>query len=161
MRSLLSLLALIVAVPTSAGAQQVALPGSTTKPADKTPGVVPKRAPIDGVLVLYGNERCPTNDNNEEIVVCVRRSAQEQYRVPKELREFQVTPENASWAAKVQATLDTGQWRRYDRQLFGQRRGRADGLFRATGRAGARRAQGDEEGRDPRSALIAALGAEQ
>ena len=72
------------------------------------PGEVPKRAPINGVLTLFGNERCPTNQNGEEIVVCVRRSAQEQYRVPKELREFVVTPENASWATKAQATLDAG-----------------------------------------------------
>jgi len=41
-------------------------------------------------------------------VVCVRRSAAEQFRVPKELRELEVTPENASWAAKAQATLNSG-----------------------------------------------------
>ena len=28
--------------------------------------------------------------------------------VPKELREFQVTPQNAAWAARAQGTLDTG-----------------------------------------------------
>jgi len=41
-------------------------------------------------------------------VVCQRRSAAEQFRVPKELRELEVTPENASWATKARATLDTG-----------------------------------------------------
>ena len=85
-----------------------ALPGAVMlKPAEK-PGEVAKRAPINGVLVLYGNERCPTNTNGDEIVVCERRSAQEQYRVPKELRDFQVTPQNQSWAARAQGVLDTG-----------------------------------------------------
>jgi hypothetical protein len=69
---------------------------------------VSKSAPVNGVLVLYGNERCPTNQNGEEVVVCVRRSAEEQYRIPKELRNFEVTPENASWAVKEQADRDVG-----------------------------------------------------
>ncbi|AXJ94854.1 MULTISPECIES: hypothetical protein [unclassified Sphingomonas] len=97
---------------TPAAASQVsptpALPGAVTiKPVEK-PGEVAKRAPVNGVLILYGNERCPTNNDGAEIVVCERRSAQEQFRVPKELREFQVTPQNQSWAARAQGVLDTG-----------------------------------------------------
>ncbi len=90
-------------------AKAPALPGATAKPKPVVaPPQVSRNAPINGVLTLFGNERCPTNQNGEEIVVCVRRSAQEQYRVPKELREFVVTPENASWATKAQGTLDAG-----------------------------------------------------
>ena len=94
-----------------AGMAQVqgpALPGAPRQTVSSGPGEVPKRAPINGVLVLYGNERCPTNTEGDEIVICERRSAQEQYRTPKELREFVVTPENASWAAKVEATTEVG-----------------------------------------------------
>ena len=69
---------------------------------------VSKNAPVNGVLVLYGNERCPTNESGQEVVVCVRRSAEEQFRIPKELRNFEVTPENASWAVKEQADRDVG-----------------------------------------------------
>ena len=103
---ILVLASLLVAVPVTA--QTVA--GPTVAPAKpiSVPGAVSRNAPINGVLTLFGNERCPTNANGEEIVVCVRRSAQEQYRVPKELREFVVTPENESWAAKAQGTIDTG-----------------------------------------------------
>jgi len=101
------LLALLLASP--AVAQQAAGPSLDRKPAGAAGlGEVPKRAPINGVLVLYGNERCPTNSDGAEIVICERRSAQEQYRVPKELREFVITPENQSWAAKAQGTLDEG-----------------------------------------------------
>jgi hypothetical protein len=104
MRALLLLLA--VAAP--AAAQQAALPGAPKLPKDLGPGLVSKNAPINGVLTLFGNERCPTDSDGNEIVVCVRRGAAEQFRVPKELRELQVTPENQSWAAKAQASLDGG-----------------------------------------------------
>ena len=96
-------------LPAKAPTLAPALPGVTGKAKPvSAPGEVSRSAPINGVLTLFGNERCPTNQNGEEIVVCVRRSAQEQYRVPKELREFVVTPENASWATKAQGTLDAG-----------------------------------------------------
>ena len=99
--------AVLVAGPVAA--QTTAGPhAAPVKPVASTPGQVSRNAPINGVLTLFGNERCPTNANGEEIVICVRRSAQEQYRVPKELREFVVTPENESWAAKAQGVMDTG-----------------------------------------------------
>ena len=101
-----NLVALLVLTATPAMAQQVALPGATQTKSIQGPGEVAKRAPVDGVLVLYGNERCPTNSDGDEIVICERRGAAEQYRVPKELRNFQVTPQNESWAAKAQGTLD-------------------------------------------------------
>lgn len=105
--------ALLVAGPVAAqtvtsGAAIPAKPGAPAANPASAPGEVSRSAPVNGVLTLFGNERCPTNAQGEEIVICVRRSAQEQYRVPKELREFAVTPENESWAAKAQGTLGTG-----------------------------------------------------
>lgn len=92
-------------LPRSAGP---ALPGAARVARQTSATGTSRNAPVNGVLTLYGNERCPTNENGEEIVVCVRRSAAEQFRIPKELRTFEVTPENASWAAKAQGTLDEG-----------------------------------------------------
>jgi hypothetical protein len=99
------LAATIVAIPATA---QVAGPGVPPPPKPTTPGPVSRNAPVNGVLVLYGNEQCPTDRDGNEIVVCTRRDAAEQYRVPKELRNFKITPENQSWALRAQGTLDTG-----------------------------------------------------
>ncbi len=105
---MLCLAALLVAGPALAQTTAPALPGAARPKPVQAPGEVSRSAPVNGVLTLFGNERCPTNAQGEEIVVCVRRSAEEQYRVPKELREFQITPQNESWAVKARGTTDTG-----------------------------------------------------
>lgn len=87
---------------------QAALPGIDRPREVAAQESVGRGAPVNGVLVLYGNQKCPTNNNGDEIVVCERRGADEQYRVPKELRNLVVTPENRSWAAKAQDTLSAG-----------------------------------------------------
>ncbi|THD35918.1 MAG: hypothetical protein E7773_08185 [Sphingomonas sp.] len=107
MKFVIALLAASIAVPTAA--QTVSGPGVPPAAKPSEPGPVSKNAPINGVLVLYGNERCPTDANGAEIVVCTRRDAAEQFRIPKDLRDFKITPENRSWAMKAQGILDTGQ----------------------------------------------------
>jgi hypothetical protein len=99
------LAATIVAMPATA---QVAGPGVPPPPKPSAPAAASRNAPVNGVLVLYGNEQCPTDRDGNEIVVCTRRDAAEQFRVPKELRDFKVTPQNESWAMRAQGTLDTG-----------------------------------------------------
>ena len=108
MRRVMMAVAIVAAVPAGA---QVAGPAATRPAAAMAAaqGQVPQRAPVNGVLVLYGNERCPTDPQGNEVIVCERRSAAEQFRVPKELREFQVTPENQSWARQAQATTAAGE----------------------------------------------------
>lgn len=58
--------------------------------------------------VIYGTQKCPTDADGNEIVVCVRRPPGEQFRIPKELRNLKVTPENESWAAKAEANDRVG-----------------------------------------------------
>lgn len=60
------------------------------------------------VLIIYGDDDCPTNASGEEIVVCSRRPESERYRIPKELRPRSQSPEAQSWAARSAATLDNG-----------------------------------------------------
>ncbi len=73
-----------------------------------TPAVA-QEAPVNGVLYIYGNEKCPTDANGNEIVVCERRSPSEKYRLPKDLRPSTIKPEYQSWAVRQDATLNTGQ----------------------------------------------------
>ncbi|WNO53803.1 hypothetical protein [Stakelama saccharophila] len=62
----------------------------------------------NGVLVIYGNDKCPTDADGNEIVVCARRPETERYRIPKQLRDLQVEPENESWAVRQRATRNVG-----------------------------------------------------
>lgn len=100
--------ALLAAPPALAQTAGPAAPDAPRAAPTPGPGEVSRNAPVNGVLTLFGNERCPTNKDGAEIVVCVRRGASEQFRIPKELREFKITPENEAWAVRQQETLAVG-----------------------------------------------------
>lgn len=102
------LFSILLATPAFAQTVGPAAPGTQRPRTVDAATEVSRNAPVNGVLVLYGNQRCPTNDAGEEVVVCVRRGAEEQFRIPKELREFAVTPQNESWAVREKSTLAEG-----------------------------------------------------
>ncbi len=63
----------------------------------------------DRVLIIYGNDKCPTNASGEEIVVCSRQPEAERYRIPKEFRQpTEIAPQNQSWAARAQSIDQLG-----------------------------------------------------
>ena len=79
-------------------AREVALPGAPRVSQQTVQSEVSHAAPVNGVITLYGNQRCPTNKDGAEVAVCVR--------LPKELRNCEVTPENAAWAARIKGQDD-------------------------------------------------------
>ena len=53
-------------------------------------------------VTVYGNEPCPKSTDGV-VVVCGRRSDNERYRIPKELRRREQQPSETSWASRTRA----------------------------------------------------------
>ncbi|HWU93946.1 MAG TPA: hypothetical protein VN029_00025 [Sphingomonas sp.] len=68
-----------------------------------------QNAAQNGVLIIYGNDKCPTNSNGEEIVVCKRVDESERFRIPSTLREQGGPPQKTeSWAVRSQDAVTAG-----------------------------------------------------
>ncbi|RYY41907.1 MAG: hypothetical protein EOP59_11235 [Sphingomonadales bacterium] len=73
------------------------------------PAAQAQNAAQNGVLVIYGDDKCPTNTDGEEIVVCQRLDEAERFRIPKNLRDVTGRPQaNESWAVRQQDALTVG-----------------------------------------------------
>lgn len=102
MLRLLSVLSLVL-VPAGALAQTA--PTSSTARAQAETGRAPSR--IRNVQ-LTGNDKCPTAQG-DEIVVCSRISPDEQYRIPKQLRNTaEPAAQNQSWINRTAAADQVG-----------------------------------------------------
>ncbi len=61
----------------------------------------------DRFIIIYGNDRCPSSAG-QEIVVCVRQPETERYRIPKDLRDNEISPKNMSWAQRAKSVEFVG-----------------------------------------------------
>lgn len=61
-----------------------------------------QNAPINGLMTVYGDDPCPPEQ------ICVRAPESERFRIPKDLRELEITPENRSWARRQEDSLNVG-----------------------------------------------------
>ena len=52
------------------------------------------------MVIVYGDDQCPES-TADQIVVCARKAEQERYRIPERLR-FSDSPQNQSWAERVE-----------------------------------------------------------
>lgn len=60
------------------------------------------------VLVIYGNDRCPTTKAGEEVTVCARRPESDRYRIPSELRSGPLSTADQPWAARAGSVASVG-----------------------------------------------------
>lgn len=65
----------------------------------------------DRIIDVYGDEKCPAS-NGQQIVVCHRHSKDEQFRIPKDLRDQEPAPQarggNVNAVSAVNSTGGTG-----------------------------------------------------
>ena len=52
------------------------------------------------MVIVYGDDECPQS-TADQIVVCARKAENERFRIPENLR-FSESPENQSWAERVE-----------------------------------------------------------
>lgn len=60
------------------------------------------------VLIIYGNDKCPTS-NGEEIVVCAHKPEGERYRIPEELRDSAKNAPPPNWMDRATELQYVGQ----------------------------------------------------
>ncbi|HWW64476.1 MAG TPA: hypothetical protein VNZ43_06930 [Sphingomonadaceae bacterium] len=94
-------------------------------------------------LVIYGNDKCPTS-NGEEIVVCVRRSENERYRIPPQFRKSDPLY-NRTWADRAESLEYVGASGPQSCSPVGP--GGASGCFKEIVRKA--RAEDKDKGREP------------
>jgi hypothetical protein len=58
-------------------------------------------------VTVYGDDPCPKGSDGE-IIVCARRTDNERYRIPKELRKREERPSETSWAARMRGLEEAG-----------------------------------------------------
>ena len=60
-----------------------------------------------GQIIVYGDDPCP-RAADDEVVVCVRRPAEERYRIPQAYRPSGTRQQTQSWAAQSRALATAG-----------------------------------------------------
>lgn len=122
-----------IAIITAAAAVPLLAPGAAHA----------QNAVQNGVLIIYGNDKCPTNKNGEEIVVCQRLDEGERFRIPKNIRETTPTDpqKGQSWAVRSQDALTTGNFGTGSCSTVGANGGTGCFVQRATAARAERRAQ--------------------
>lgn len=107
MRRLLPLLA-----PVAVLAATALFTPALAQPGKEGPSPVGPSGPVDTekvkLVYVYGEDPCPVQGTDDEIVICAKMPEQERYRIPKELRGDPFAPQNQSWAQRAKSLETVG-----------------------------------------------------
>jgi len=122
-----------IAIITAAAAAPLLAPGAAHA----------QNAVQNGVLIIYGDDKCPTNKDGEEIVICQRLDEGERFRIPKNIRDTTpTTPQKGeAWAVRSQDALTNGNFGTGSCSTVGAGGGTGCFVQRATAARAERRAQ--------------------
>lgn len=80
------------------------------QPGKEGPSPIGPSGPIDTekvkLVYVYGDDPCPAQGADDEILICAKMPEQERFRIPKELRGDPYSPQNTSWVQRAR-TLET------------------------------------------------------
>ena len=65
-------------------------------------------------ITVYGEDRCPEPESEDEVVVCARQPEEERYRVPPALRERRDRPAEISWQSRNEMLEEDARTQRPD-----------------------------------------------
>jgi hypothetical protein len=79
------------------------------------PGPVSAAEPVRQIqITVYGEDRCPVAESEDEVVVCARQPEEERYRVPPPLRERRDRPAEVSWQSRNEMLEEDARTQRPD-----------------------------------------------
>lgn len=83
------------------------------QPGRPGPDPVGPAGPLDTekvkLVYVYGDDPCPTvSADPDEILICAKLPDNERYRIPKELRDDPLAPENQAWGNRARALETVG-----------------------------------------------------
>jgi hypothetical protein len=82
------------------------------QPGKEGPSPVGPAGPVDTekvkLVYVYGDDPCPEQGSDDEILICAKMPEQERYRSPKELRGDPYAPQNTSWVQRAKSLETVG-----------------------------------------------------
>ncbi|MGE4322502.1 MAG: hypothetical protein AB7E60_05675 [Sphingobium sp.] len=85
-----------------AGTAPVRAQSPSAGAAEQAPPAEPGSERVN-LVIVYGDDACPSSSTGEEIVVCARKGEEERYRIPEPLRGDPNQPSHQAWGERVKS----------------------------------------------------------
>jgi hypothetical protein len=85
---------------------------AVAQPGKDAPSPVGPAGPVDTekvkLVYVYGDDPCPEQGSDDEILICAKMPEQERFRIPKEFRGDPYAPQNTSWVQRARSLETVG-----------------------------------------------------